>query len=245
MRERLLREGMDSLQDHEVLEILLFFAIPRQDTNELAHRLLLRFHTLSGVFDAPFEELRRVEGVGETAALLLKSYPEVERRCRRDRKKSVKRLYSYEEIMEYAQSWLAGRSREAILLVLTDAAGRVLFSGVIHQGSVGAAEIYFRELVRLASSYDAACAVLAHNHPSGDCLPSKEDLETTRLAADALSRVNVTLLDHVIVAGDHTLSLALSGAMDDVFPDAEAERERQRQRQKVAERPKRRKGPVS
>lgn len=245
MRERLLHEGMDSLQDHEVLEILLFFAIPRQDTNELAHRLLLRFHTLSGVFDAPFEELRRVEGVGETAALLLKSYPEVERRCRRDRKKNVKRLYSYEEIMEYAQSWLAGRSREAILLVLTDAAGRVLFSGVIHQGSVGAAEIYFRELVRLASSYDAACAVLAHNHPSGDCLPSKEDLETTRLAADALSRVNVTLLDHVIVAGDHTLSLALSGAMDDIFPDAEAERERQRQRQKVAERPKRRKGPAS
>ena len=245
MRERLLREGMDSLQDHEVLEILLFFAIPRQDTNELAHRLLLRFHTLSGVFDAPFEELRRVEGVGETAALLLKSYPEVERRCRRDRKKSVKRLYSYEEIMEYAQSWLAGRSREAILLVLTDAAGRVLFSGIIHEGSVGAAEIYFRELVRLASSYDAACAVLAHNHPSGDCLPSRDDLETTRLAADALSRVNVTLLDHVIVAGDHTLSLALSGAMDDVFPDAEAERERQRQRQKVAERPKRRKGPAS
>ena len=245
MRERLLREGMDSLQDHEVLEILLFFAIPRQDTNKLAHRLLLRFHTLSGVFDAPFEELRRVEGVGETAALLLKSYPEVERRCRRDRKKSVKRLYSYEEIMEYAQSWLAGRSREAILLVLTDAAGRVLFSGIIHEGSVGAAEIYFRELVRLASSYDAACAVLAHNHPSGDCLPSRDDLETTRLAADALSRVNVTLLDHVIVAGDHTLSLALSGAMDDVFPDAEAERERQRQRQKVAERPKRRKGPAS
>ena len=68
MRERLLHEGMDSLQDHEVLEILLFFAIPRQDTNELAHRLLLRFHTLSGVFDAPFEELRRVEGVGRSGS---------------------------------------------------------------------------------------------------------------------------------------------------------------------------------
>ena len=141
-----------------------------------------------------------------------------------------------------SRGWRAAAARR-FLLVLTDAAGRVLFSGVIHQGSVGAAEIYFRELVRLASSYDAACAVLAHNHPSGDCLPSKEDLETTRLAADALSRVNVTLLDHVIVAGDHTLSLALSGAMDDVFPDAKAERERQRQ--KVAERTKRRKGPVS
>ena len=81
--------------------------------------------------------------------------------------------------------------------------------------------------------------------PAGIACLRRRILETTRLAADALSRVNVTLLDHVIVAGDHTLSLALSGAMDDVFPDAEAERERQRQRQKVAERPKRRKGPVS
>ena len=167
MRERLLHEGMDSLQDHEVLEILLFFAIPRQDTNELAHRLLLRFHTLSGVFDAPFEELRRVEGVGRSGSPAPEILSEVERRCRRDRKKNVKRLYSYEELWSTrSRGWRAAAARRS-WLVLTDAAGRVLFSGVIHQGSVGAAEIYFRELVRLASSYDAACAVLAHNHPAG------------------------------------------------------------------------------
>ena len=77
MRERFLRDGIDSLQDHEVLELLLFYAIPRQDTNELAHRLLTKFRTLSGVFDAPIEELKRVEGIGGTTAVFLKTYPEV------------------------------------------------------------------------------------------------------------------------------------------------------------------------
>ena len=90
MRDRFLRDGIDSLQDHEVLELLLFYAIPRQDTNELAHRLLAKFRTLSGVFDAPIEELKRVEGIGGTTAVFLKTYPEVFRRYMGDKKKECK-----------------------------------------------------------------------------------------------------------------------------------------------------------
>ena len=238
MRERFLRDGIDSLQDHEVLELLLFYAIPRQDTNELAHRLLTKFRTLSGVFVAPIEELKRVEGIGGTTAVFLKTYPEVFRRYMGDKKKNVKRLCSYKEIGEYAQSCLFGRTREAILLVLLNSSGQILFSDIVYEGSVNAAEIYFRDLVRLASSYDAVGVVLAHNHPSGDCLPSREDMLTTRMAAEALSKIDVTLVDHVIVAGEHFLSLASSRILPEVFSEGE-----EKPLKKVADRRKKRELP--
>lgn len=224
MRDRFLRDGMDSLEDHEVLELLLFYAIARQDTNELAHRLINRFGSLSGVFDAPVEELKRVEGVGGTTAVFLKTYPELFRRYTNDKKKKVKRLYSYKDISEYAMRILAGRRREGILLVLVNAVGQILYSDIVYEGSVNAAEIYFRDLVRLASSYDAVGAILAHNHPSGDCLPSREDLVTTRTAADALKKIDVALIDHVIVAGDDCVSMATSHILPEVFPEAEEKR---------------------
>ena len=216
MRDRFLRDGMDSLQDHEVLELLLFYAIARQDTNELAHRLINRFGSLSGVFDAPVEELKRVEGVGGTTAVFIKTYPEVFRRYTMDKKKKVRRLYSYEDVADYAKSYLIGRRREGILVVLLNANSQILFSDIVYEGSVNAAEIYFRDLIRLASSYDAVGVILAHNHPSGDCLPSREDIITTRMAAEALGKIDVTLVDHVIVAGDDCVSMATSHVLPEV-----------------------------
>lgn len=221
MRDRFLRDGMDSLQDHEVLELLLFYAIARQDTNELAHRLINRFGSLSGVFDAPIEELRRVDGVGGTTAIFIKTYPEMFRRYTNDKKKKSKRLFSYEDAGKYAQTCLAGRRREGILVVLLNANSQILFSDIVYEGSVNAAEIYFRDLIRLASSYDAVGVILAHNHPSGDCLPSREDLLTTRMAADALSKIDVALVDHIIVAGNDHVSMATSHVLPEVFPETE------------------------
>lgn len=221
MRDRFLRDGMDSLQDHEVLELLLFYAIARQDTNELAHRLINRFGSLSGVFDAPVEELKRVEGIGGTTAVFIKTYPEVFRRYTMDKKKKVRRLYSYEDVADYAKSYLIGRRREGILVVLLNANSQILFSDIVYEGSVNAAEIYFRDLIRLASSYDAVGVILAHNHPSGDCLPSREDIITTRMAAEALGKIDVTLVDRVIVAGDDCVSMATSHVLPEVFPDVE------------------------
>ena len=131
MRERILREGLSSLEDHEILEYLLYHVISRQNTNELAHRLLNRFGTLSGVLEAPMEELSSVEGVGVTAAMFLHSYPEMFHLYQLDKAKKVRRLCSFPEIGEYALSWLSGQKREQVLFVLLDAMNRILFSEIV------------------------------------------------------------------------------------------------------------------
>ena len=235
MRERLMKNGMDSLQDHEVLELLLFYAIPRQDTNELAHRLIARFRSLPGVLEAPVEELKRVAGMGENAAVFLHLFPAVFQRCLREEKKNVRRLFSYQEFGEYMKAQLYGRSREAVALLLLNSKNQILFCGQLYEGSATAVEIYMKDLVRLASRYDAVGAVLAHNHPSGECLPSVEDLRTTELAAETLRNIDVALLDHIIVGGEDFVSLAASGILPHTFPEAEPA---PRQVKKAAERGK-------
>ena len=217
MRERILREGLSSLEDHEILEYLLYHVISRQNTNELAHRLLNRFGTLSGVLEAPMEELSSVEGVGVTAAMFLHSYPEMFHLYQLDKAKKVRRLCSFPEIGEYALSWLSGQKREQVLFVLLDAMNRILFSEIVYEGSTSMSEIYTRDLVRRATRFDASSAILAHNHPSGEFCTSREDIETTEKVSEALQQVEVMLIDHVIVGGSDFVSLASIGCLPHIF----------------------------
>lgn len=217
MREKLMKNGIDGFQDHEVLEILLYFSIPQKNTNELAHRLLEWFGSLSGVLHAPSEELRKIPGVGESTVSLLKFIPELCRRYREDLNRNVRRICSYEEAGEYLVRKFTGRQNEVVVLMLLDSRGRILFCDTISSGSVTAVNVYIKDVVRAAVRYDAVSAVLAHNHPSGECLPSKQDLDITRWVWEALNSVEVTLTDHIIVSGEDFLSLAKSGILPDLF----------------------------
>lgn len=217
VKEQFLKNGLDVFQPHSVLELLLYYAIPQKDTNEIAHALLQKFGSLSGVFDAPFEELLRIGGIGKSAATLIKLIPPLCRRYQEDLDRDKVVIYSYEEAGRYLMKKFIGRQNEVIILMLLDSKNRILFCDVVEEGSVNSANVYIKKIVRQSVQYDAAYAILSHNHPSGNCLPSKQDLETTRWVYEALDTVEVRLIDHIIVSGSDYLSMAQSKLMAELF----------------------------
>ena len=212
MRRRFQETGLEGFADHEALELLLYYAIPRRDTNELAHRLLARYGSLSALLQAPIEDLRRVEGVGESAAVLLKLVPAfVYKAQRSDGQETV--LNSTEKAGRYLLSCFAGERNEVIYQLCLDRKGKLLARKRLSEGGSAAAELNIRRLVENALLSSASAVILSHNHPSGIALPSREDYATTQQAQDALRTIGVELLDHIIVAEDDYVSLADSGIL--------------------------------
>ena len=220
-RERIknlfLKNGLDAFEPHVILELLLYYAIPLKDTNETAHALLEKFGSLSGVFDAPMEELVNVSGVGKSAATLLKLIPQISRKYQEDLDSDKMMVYSYDEAGRQLLKKYIGRQNEVVVLMLLDSRSRVVFCEVVNEGTATSANIYIKKIVRYSVQYNAVYAILSHNHPSGSCLPSKQDISTTRWVYEALDTVEVKLIDHVIVSGNDYLSIAKSKIMPEIF----------------------------
>ncbi len=217
VKSQFLKNGLDSFQPHSILELLLYYAIPLKDTNPIAHQLLQKFGSLSGTFDAPYEELLKVDGIGRSAATLIKLIPQICRRYQEDIDRDKIVIYSYDEAGKRLVNKFIGRQNEVVVLMLLDSKTRILFCDVVDEGSVNSANIYIKKIVRLSVQYDASYAILSHNHPSGSCLPSKQDLSTTRWVYEALDTVEVRLIDHIIVSGNDYLSIAQSKLMPELF----------------------------
>ena len=211
VRERYLKEGLDGFSEVQVLELLLFYVIPRQDTNPIAHRLLKRFGSLYQVLEAPVEELEKVEGIGPNAALLLSLITAVARVYAVNRTEKQKILRTIEDCGEYLKSFFIGRRSEMVYLLCLDAKCKVLGCREIGEGSVNSANVPIRRIVETALGLNATSVVLAHNHPSGIALPSGEDVLTTHRVASALSTVDIVLVDHIVVADDDYVSMVQSG----------------------------------
>ena len=211
LKQRFLETGLDSFTEVQTLELLLFYAIARKDTNPIAHALLDRFGSLAQVLDAPVTELSKVPGIGENAALLLRLSKEMGRRYLVSRTGQVTILSSLEECASYIVPYFYGRELETVFLLCLDAECKVLCCKEIGEGSVNATEISVRKIVEMALAFNASSVVLAHNHPSGLAIPSEQDLLTTKRIAMALGTIDVTLADHIIVADDDYVSLAQSG----------------------------------
>ena len=201
----------DSFPDHKLLELLLFYANPRGDTNPVAHGLMDRFGYLAGVMDALPEELMKVPGVGEHAVVLLKAVKETGGRYLSSRSRMDEIVRGTGDIYEYLKDYFYGARNERIFLLCLDGKGKVLGTRKIGEGNVNAAEITTRGVVEAALSLNASQVVLAHNHPSGLALPSDEDKFTTQRLAKVLEAVNVELVDHVVFSDDDMVSLRASG----------------------------------
>jgi len=212
-RKQFLENGLDGFAEHEVLELLLFYAIPRRDTNIIAHDLMERFGSLEGVFSAPMEELMKVEGVGENAATLLRLVPQSYRRSRVASEDKPKILRDTEAVGAFFLDRFLGETGEVIYQACLDAKGKVLGCSRVSEGGVAAADLSMRKVVETALRCNAAAVILAHNHPSGVALPSHEDEIATRAVAEALSYVGVTLLDHIVVADGDFVSMAANGTL--------------------------------
>ena len=207
LKRRFLRDGLDGFEDHNVLELILFFAIPRRDTNVIAHRLMERFGSFSKVFEAEIDELCEVDGIGPNAAFLIKSYPAVARRYYRDRFRPGAALPAYEQMGQDLVYHFAGKDVEEVYALFYDNA--MCFSGaeVIHEGDINSVGFSVRKLCDAAVRCKAAYLVLAHNHPRGVPIPSTHDINTTKNLRDLLHQLNITLLDHFIVGENRYTSI--------------------------------------
>ena len=215
MRRRFLSGGLEQFADHEALELLLYYAIPRRDTNPIAHALIDRYGSLSAVLAAPVEDLQKVEGIGESAAILLKLVPRLCAKARladADRQELI--LNTASRAGAYLLERFYGEQNEVIYQLCLDRKGKLLACKKLGEGSIASAALDVRKLVENAILHSASSVVLAHNHPSGIASPSHEDYTATDRARNALETIGVALADHIIVADGDFVSLAESGYLE-------------------------------
>ncbi|MCM2358615.1 MAG: DNA repair protein RadC [Geobacteraceae bacterium] len=214
LRKRFQEEGLDNFEDHQVLELLLFHAIPRGDMNPLAHLLIKRFGSLSAVLEADPKDVAAVKGIGEKAASFLAMIPQVTRRYFHDRVlRDRPKLNSSEAVADYLIPLMAGRPEEVFYVLCLDTQCRVVYPALISEGTVKEAAVYPRHVIEEAIRHRAASVILAHNHPAGTAKPSQQDHKLTRLLVQALGPLDIKVLDHIIVAGDKAYSFAREGIL--------------------------------
>lgn len=220
MKHKFLLNGLDDFEQHQALELLLYYAVPRCDTNPMAHRLLEHFGSISAIFDAPVDALKEA-GISETTATLLKIVPEFSRLYLDDKYNNKNKIINFDNLIEYFSNKFVGRNEETVMLLLADAKGKEIFSGVIAKGSLNSSDVPIRKVVDLSLRYNAKTAVIAHNHPSGVAIPSIADINTTKDIYDALDHINVLLADHIIIADGDGISIAQSQLGEGIFYSCE------------------------
>lgn len=213
LKSRFLEEGLDSFEDHQILELLLFFSIPRRDTNEVAHKLLKQFGSLSRVLEADPKDLASAGGVGDSSAILLSLIPSLARRYFNDRWGEMPALDSTSKAGEYIIDLFTGRTYEVFYVVCLDSQCRVIFPAMVQEGTINQAPVYPRMIVETALKHKANSVILAHNHPGGSANPSQQDIEVTKSVRRALESVQISVLDHVIAAGSRYYSFAEKGML--------------------------------
>lgn len=214
LKERLIKEGLDGFAPHNVMELLLFFAIPQKDTNELAHTLIDQFGSFSGALDASMEDLCSIKGVGANTAILLKLIPAISRYYLNDSSKPGTALVNAEQISSYLLPKFVGRTTEQVYLLCLNNKGNVVFGDFVFEGVLNAALIDIRRILETALRCRAASVILAHNHPHGFVLPSNADVTATKSISSALATANIHLVDHFIFAGNEYLSMREAGHLN-------------------------------
>ncbi len=202
---------------HKWLELLLFYCVPRIDTNPLAHELLAKYKTIDGVLSAPVSELIKFKGITENGAVLLKLIIPIARQCEIEKSNKLIKSLTPQNYGDYLMSRFYGLDLEHFGILSLDALGKIIDFKLFTQNSNTQVGITTKESLKFILNTNAVCAVIAHNHPNGYALPSKTDIDTTVSFAASLSRVNVRLLDHIIIAGQDYVSMAQSKDYSYIF----------------------------
>ena len=211
LRQRLLTGGAEALADYEVLEYLLYAAIPRGDTKPIAKALLAQFGSLAGVLNADPKAMQRVKGVGENSAAALLAVATAARRMTRGAivKKPV--LSSWQALIDYLTTDMAHLTVERVRILYLDTRNRLIEDHHLGDGSIDEAAIHPREVIRRAMDVGASAMILVHNHPSGSPEPSRADIQITQRIAEAGRLLGVTVHDHVIIGREGHTSLRAKG----------------------------------
>ena len=210
MRKKYLKVGLDKLEPHEVLEMLLYYVFPRQDTNPIAHNLINTFGSFHGVLEADVEDLMQVDGIGPAAAIFIKLFPDVRRFYETDRQKNRKSFNNLDEIGDYLLPGFMGRKNEIVMMLTLNHRNEPISTHFITEGRLNAVAIDIKKIVIVASRDNAAKIVIAHNHPGGLAGPSRADVNTTMEIKKVVQILGMELLDHFVYADDEYISMTLS-----------------------------------
>ncbi len=211
LRERFRKGGADALPDYELLELVLFRALPRQDTKPLAKALHEKFGSFADVISADVERLKDVNGVGERVIDELKLVHAAALRLTQTQIVNRTALGSWSELMAYCSAAMARETKEQFRIIFLDRKNRIIADEVQQKGTVDHTPVYPREVIKRALELSSTAIILAHNHPSGDPTPSRADIDMTKKIIEAADKLGITVHDHVIIGRDGNASLKQLG----------------------------------
>lgn len=209
------KHGLEGFTDIQALELLLFYALPRIDTNGLAHRLLDRFHTFRGVMEASVPELCEVEGISKESATLITLVAAMNRRYLSAKRNLGVELGSIDAICTYCVDMFRYCRTEEVHMICLSAERTVISVHKLGVGDASAVGMSMRQIACIALREGALGVVLTHNHLTDIAIPSKEDIQTTQALRKALRLLDIALVDHVVVADNDAVSMSSSGVLDE------------------------------
>lgn len=213
VKEKYAKLPIRSLPDYELLELLLFFAIPRKDVKPLAKALLKKYQSLVAIANADLHELKAFPHFGENAAVFFKALSDYFSRLTLPVEQNIDVLNNWSSVINYCQMTMGFKKKECFRVLFLNRKNVLLGDVTIDAGTVDKIQIYPREIAKAALEHSASAIILVHNHPSGECDPSPEDIEATKNLINALEPINVKLHDHLIVGGMRNFSFRAAGLL--------------------------------
>ena len=211
LRDKFLKSGFEGFHDYEIVELLLTLAQPMKDCKPMAKAALRKFGSSRAVLEASAKELSEVKGLGLNNIFGLRLARDIARRYLAERIEGQDFLQSSQEVMDYLKVSLRDRSRAVFMVIYLNGRNQIMSMEEVFEGTLTTSVVYPREVVKQALNHEAAALIFVHNHPSGNPQPSKDDLEITKKLKDAVSTIDVSIHDHIIIAGDETYSFADHG----------------------------------
>lgn len=216
LRKRFLEKGMDALDDHQILEFLLFHCNRVKDTNPMGHALMDRFKNLDAVFSASYDDLIKVDGISDAAAALILFVSQLSNRVSRSTVPRKAALLTQRAAGEYCMKFFKGLKKERVVLVCLDSERNVISADIISEGVSNASVVDVRKIVEIAMNKGAVGVVLAHNHPDDATHPSNADVSVTTRIVNVLEGINISVIDHIICNNETFTSMSERGLMDDM-----------------------------
>lgn len=221
VKQRYYETGLNSMPDHNILELLLFFGIPQKDTNPIAHTLIEKFGSFSGVLEAGRTDLLSVKGMTESAACLLTLFLPVYKRYINDLHKKRRKFSDAKEIADYLRPHYLDTNNERVYALCLDSQDRLIACRVVSDGDIDSSTFDIRKLASIVLEVKSKKVVLSHNHPNGSLVPSQGDALATKAAQELLRLLKVQLTDHIIVTDKSYFSMIKSPAHIHLFYGAD------------------------
>jgi len=211
LREKFLKSGLDGFHDYEIIELLLTLGTPRTDCKQSAKDALKTFGSLKAVLEADAKELIKIKGIGNNNVFGLKMTQDVARRYLADRIVDMDYVRSSDDVLAYLKHNLRDKNREVFLVIFLNGRNQIIKMEILFEGTLSTSAVYPREVVKRTIDNDAAALVFVHNHPSGNPNPSQDDLTITKKLKKAVQAIDVSVHDHLIIAGNDVYSFADHG----------------------------------